>query len=268
MKMLQKQMKTIFVVACTSGLMMMSAGAQAAQVTVTIENLAPVNGNYFTPVWVGFHNGGFDIFDLGIPAAGFLERLAEDGNTAPISTAFSAIGSGVVQGTILGPGGPFAPGETASMTFDLDGTIASSWYFSYAAMIIPSNDAFIANENPIAYRIFDNSGNFLGADFFVTGSMVLDAGTEVNDELPLNTAFLGQVTPDTGVAENGVVGPHPGFLPDGNILNNPQFANADFTREGYPVAHIRVAPVPLPASLWLISSGLAGLIGMRRKFRS
>ncbi|NEN88240.1 MAG: hypothetical protein F6K48_04645 [Okeania sp. SIO3H1] len=53
------------------------------------------------------------------------------------------------------------------MTFTLDASLASSRYFSYGAMGLPSNDAFIANENPLGIRIFDEDGNFLGADFIV-----------------------------------------------------------------------------------------------------
>lgn len=33
------------------------------QVIVNIENLAPQQGTFLTPVWVGFHNGNFDIYD-------------------------------------------------------------------------------------------------------------------------------------------------------------------------------------------------------------
>ncbi len=94
-------------------------------------------------------------------------------------------------------------------------------------MIIPSNDAFVANGNPLAFPIFDSAGGFLGADFTVLGSQVLDAGTEVNDELPMNTAFFGQKAPDVGVPQGGVVSLHPGFLPPsaGRILADPRFAN-------------------------------------------
>jgi hypothetical protein len=51
-----------------------------------------------------------------------------------------------------------------------------------------------------AHAIFDEAGNFIGADFIVLGSNVLDAGSEVNDEIPANTAFFGQMAPNTGVA--------------------------------------------------------------------
>jgi hypothetical protein len=31
-------------------------------------------------------------------------------------------------------------------------------YISYAAMMIPSNDAFIGNDNPMGYPIFNENG--------------------------------------------------------------------------------------------------------------
>ena len=57
--------------------------ASAAMIKVTIENLAPAGGNFLTPVWVGFQDGSFDLYDLSSPAGSDLERLAEDGNAGP-----------------------------------------------------------------------------------------------------------------------------------------------------------------------------------------
>jgi hypothetical protein len=254
---------TAIAIACaTAGTLMALAPTtgQTLQVQVTIENLAPVNGVYLTPLWVGFHDGSFDIYDVGAPAAEFLERLAEDGSTAEISAAFT----GSVQGILSGPLGP---GDSTSMVFDIDPELTSSRYFSYGSMVIPSNDAFIANGDPMEFRLFDDEGTFLGANFFVTGAQVLDAGTEINDEIPLHTAFFGQVTPDTGVDENGVVGFHPGFLPVelGGILADPMFANGDFTLAGYPIAQIRVSAVPLPGALIMLVSAFGGLGLLRRR---
>ena len=218
-------------------------------VTVTVENLAPNNGNFLTPVWVGFHDGRFDSYDGGASLDGFpgTESLAEDGATEQISSQFeSVIGPSAVQGTILPnlvPPGPFAPGTAGTQQFVLESTLPSNRYFSYASMIIPSNDAFIANGSPLAHPVFDAAGNFIGAEFLILGSEVNDAGTEVNDELPANTAFFGQAAPNTGVAENGVVTDHPGFNPPGSggILDAPRFANANFTAAGYQIARITVS---------------------------
>lgn len=248
------------------------AGAAKAGVTtnvkVTIENLAPQFGTYQTPFWVGFHNGGFDTFDMGVAASMGLERLAEDGTIAPLSDMFNASGMGALDG-VIAPGGPFAPGDIATAMFNLDGSNPNARYFSFASMVIPSNDAFIGNDDATGIEIFDADGNFIGADFFITGAMVWDAGTEVNDELPENTAFFGQMDPNTGVDENGVVHAHPGYLGSlGNpgvqsILADPMFAGADFTLPGYPIARITI--IPAPGAMALL--GVVGLAGMRRRRR-
>ena len=226
------------------------------EVTVTIENLAPLGGTFLTPVWFGVHNGDFDLYDRGSPATPALERLAEDGDTANLSQEFLSSENGTIEGVVSET--PIAPGETVTATFNLDGTLDTSRFFSYASMVVPSNDAFIANGNPLANPLFNEEGKFLGADFIVAGSQVLDAGTEENDELEANTAFFGQESPDTGVDENGVVELHPGFIEGGRILsedgttpNTPDggFSNADFTTADYQVARITVSIVDDPVEI-------------------
>ncbi|MGQ4650717.1 spondin domain-containing protein [Lyngbya aestuarii] len=211
-------------------------------VQVTITSLAPDMGTFLTPLWFGFHDGGFDTYDRGRPVSPGLESLAEDGNTALISTEFDLAGFGETQGTIFGSNGPIAPGESATQTVFLDLTDPSSQFFNYASMVIPSNDFFIANGNEQAHQVIDAQGNFVGADFTIAGSQVLDAGSEVNDELLENTAFRDQQTPNTGVDENGTVQVANGFLPvgSGGILDDPMFANADYTAPDYQVAQITV----------------------------
>ncbi|MGE3310804.1 MAG: spondin domain-containing protein [Limisphaerales bacterium] len=247
---------------------------QAADIRVTIQNLSPADGTLLTPVWVGFHDGAFDLYDRGAAASPSLERLAEDGATGFVSADFAAHGGGGVDGTIAaGPFPPFAPGAAASMDFSLDPLAPGNRYFSYASMVIPSNDAFIANGNPLAFQIFGPGGEFLGADFIVSGAMVLDAGTEVNDELPANTAFFGQAAPNTGDSQGGVVDLHGGFLPagSGGILDGGfagfSFAQADFLAPNYALARITVSVVP-EGSTWMMAGTLgAGIVfvGLRRR---
>ncbi|MFB2936063.1 spondin domain-containing protein [Aerosakkonemataceae cyanobacterium BLCC-F154] len=212
-------------------------------VTVSVENLAPEKGTFLTPLWFGFHNGNFDTYDRGRPVSPGLESLAEDGATDLISQEFDLSGFGKVQGTITGLNGtpgPIDPGETTTFTVQLDSTDPTSQFFNYASMIIPSNDFFIANGNERAHRILNDEGKFINTEFTIEGNQVLDAGTEVNDELPENTAFFGQQTPNTGLDENGVALLANGFKPGGNILSDPRFANADFTTPDYQVARIKI----------------------------
>lgn len=255
--------------------MLVASPVAAMQVKVTIENLAPANGNYFTPVWIGFHDGSFDIYDAGGIAPPAVQRLAEDGNAAPLDTVFQVSTTNGVSSVVTAPNIRFAPGDVGiSEILDLDPV--DNQYFSYMSMIIPSNDAFIGNGNPTAFQIFNNSGAFQGLDLFVLGNSVMDAGTEVNDEIPANTAFLGQTVPDTGVAERGRIQRHAGFKAkgEGGILDAPMFTNADFTRIGYPVAQIRIEnageeieplAAPVPGAIWMLGSALFGLGGLKRK---
>ncbi len=222
--------------------------SRTLEITVVIQNLAPANGTFLTPVWVGFHDGSFDTYDRGAPISGPLERLAEDGNTTPISDAFLASGAGLVDGTVISDFGnpPIAPGQTATMTFTLEGDLDTSRYFSYASMVIPSNDAFVANGDPLAHPIFTASGSFVGADFVVLGVEVVDAGSELNDENPENTAFLNQTVADTGLDESVGIHDHVGFkFPgSGGILDVPMFGSGDFRLRGYEIARITVTAEP------------------------
>ncbi|WP_303905221.1 spondin domain-containing protein [Thiohalomonas denitrificans] len=246
-----------------------ASNASATQIMVQVDNLAPDQGATLTPLWSGFHGGDFDLFDFGDPASEALERLAEDGDTGPAMDAFAATTPNGVQGTLPAAIGP---GESLSMGFLLNDSEAQR-YFSYAAMVVPSNDAFISNDDPKAYSIFDDEGKFTGTDFVVKGSDVWDAGTEVNSEVPEETALLGQTVPDTGTDENGVVEPHPGLMEpgDGGIVDDPRFTNADFSSEGYELARITVSerePVSVsePSTLALLVGGfLAAFLGARRK---
>ncbi len=218
------------------------------EIIVTIENLAPPNGTYLTPLWVGFHDGTFDLYNASLPVSAAFERLVEDGATGPVAAHFLASNAGTNEAT-LDAAGPIAPGAKVRKRFVLDANAANHRYFSYASMVIPSNDAFISNDDPMAHAIFDTNGAFLGATFVIGGAMVYDAGTEVNDEAPANTAFFGQAAPDTGMDENGAVQLHPGFNAPGTggILDSGMFAAADFKSPGYEVARITVEMVQLRA---------------------
>ena len=190
---------------------LLATQASAFEVKVKVENLSPTGGVYFTPLWVGFHDGSFDLYDRGAAASEGVERFAEDGDFAALISEFASVGG--QDAVILNPegfaGAPvFDPGMASYEVFDLDPS--TNQYFSYGAMILPSNDAFIANGNPTAHQLFDDAGEFTGPiSFVVYGSEVLDAGTEANTES--DAAFLNQTGPNTGETTAGVVELHPGF---------------------------------------------------------
>lgn len=193
----------------------------SAKLKITVENLATASGGTFlTPVWVGVHDGSFDLYDRDAPNfREGLERIAEDGTTDTIDQEFMTeqpLGSaGVVLGG-LGVPGPIDPIESASLYLDV-GETDTNRFFAFASMVIPSNDAFLSSPgDPLAIELFDETGAFNGPfETILTGNNVLDAGTEVNTEE--DAAFLNQTAPDTGIDENGNVVVHPGF--NGSIGN-------------------------------------------------
>lgn len=250
----------ILSIAASLGLISHAALATNTSVTVTIENLAPSNGTFQTPHWVGFHDGSFDIYNSGdaansLPAPGSfaLERLAEDGNNAVMTEIFGVLQPAGQDATIAGPNGPIGPGDVATMTFIIDSTSAAQRFFSYGSMVLPSNDFFYANANPVAHPLFNENGDFIATDFFLTNQSIRDAGTEVNDEIPANTAFFGQASPNTGVDENSKVvriRDNPGLVrfnpaSSGGILADERFAMSDFGVVGYPLIKISFTAEPI-----------------------
>lgn len=221
-------------------------------ITVTVTNTLEEGGTFLTPVWFGFHDGeNFDLWTDGEAASGGLERIAEDGVVEGIAAEFNQeVGDGGVDATIiggLGVPGPIDPGESASFTLNVNPDQVGQGFFTWATMVIPSNDAFLASpDDPLQDFIFDEDGNFAGPLVIERfGNDVLDAGTEVNTEE--DAAFLNQTAPDQGTPENGVVRQHEGFNgsegnPDGtpvNILGGTTAPGAiidevegDFTRNG------------------------------------
>ncbi|MEL6204094.1 MAG: spondin domain-containing protein [Pseudomonadota bacterium] len=179
----------------------------------TVTNTSPDGGTFLTPFWFGLHDGSFDLFESGEAASAGLEALAEDGTFDTIGqelTDADADGQGFV---VTGAGGPIATGETGFVVVDVDGS--SNPYASFGAMLLPSNDAFVGNNQ--ALELFDENGEFVGAQTVsFSGDRVYDAGTEVNTEM--DAAFINQTAPDTGIDENGVVTLHPGFI---DSLGNP-----------------------------------------------
>lgn len=216
-------------------------------IRIVTTNTSAEGGTFLTPFWFAAHDGAFDLYDRGAAASAGLEALAEDGNFAPINGEVAALDGDAVTGAVFGAAGPIATGETATATFTVNG--AEAGYLDVAAMILPSNDAFVGTGTSL--QLFDDDGQFIGAQTLTfLGSDVLDAGTEENTEL--DAAFLNQSGPDTGIDENGVVTQHPGFLPAGTgfVLGGTNAAGAfidpvaaDFTQPGAGIATLHINEV-------------------------
>ncbi len=261
---------TLLTTALATALMFQSTGhAQAVgdiQVSITNEG----NSDFFlTPLWFGFHNGTFDVFDAGSAASASLEALAEDGIVSGLQADFTAAPGipGDFQGVAANPAGfggapVIDPGETAT-AFLTPANPSAYPYFSFASMIIPSNDAFIANDNPLEHLVFTNLNEINDPSGVYTiqifGSNIYDAGTEVNDTLGAAFSTVG----GSGTDQNGVVTLNPdlsNFLgtntPAGTTIN-------DLQSPGELLATIEISVIPEPASASLLS--LAGAALLRRK---
>ena len=132
---------------------------------VSITNLT--RGQQFTPFLVVTHRPGVHLFNLGAPASAELSALAEEGNTAPLTAALSMLPdvSDIVSGA-----GLTNPGATT--TLFVDGG-RSFGHLSLAAMLIPTNDGFVALDSvPLPH----------GSATATYYAMAFDAGSERNDE--------------------------------------------------------------------------------------
>ncbi|MCI0630901.1 MAG: spondin domain-containing protein, partial [Phycisphaerales bacterium] len=189
---------------------------------------------------------------------GGLENVAEDGTVSVIGAEFAASEPDGLGGVILAPAGfpglpVFDPQDSGNAVFDLDPNVHR--FFSFASMVIPSNDAFIANPRATRHELFDEGGEFQGPIVInVRGSQVWDAGTEANTEM--QAAFFNQAANNTGVTTFDPVLPHPGFIgsndnPGGSpiilggisIMPPGIFFDpiaADFSLPGYKVARITI----------------------------
>jgi hypothetical protein len=187
------------------------AGAQPVELRVTVQNLAPANSVSYAPLRVGFHNGTFDSFNngqsaflLGQPsiATAPIVTVAEGGSGSSWFPAFAAAEPMATLGTVVPtPPGPLLPGQSASTTFMVNP--AMNRFFTFGAMVVPSNDHFIGNDNPMQHQLFDAQGNLAISTISQFGRDIWDAGSEATD--PANAAFLMGGVNDNRVDENGVV---------------------------------------------------------------
>ncbi|MEM6655745.1 MAG: spondin domain-containing protein [Planctomycetota bacterium] len=233
----------------------------------------------FTPLWFGFHNENFDAFDIGDDVQGTgIESIAEVGVIAPFEPEFAAADGtpGDIQGAAGGTPGPppVQPGETG-VGFVTPMNPSAYQYFSFLSMVVPTNDTFIGNEDPLAFRVFDDDDNLIDASgnvtterviqIFATG-FVFDAGTEVNDA-DNGVAFAFGQDGSLGAVEGGLVTAVTDLsefvgISDGTNFNIDD--GIDFTGQGELLATITISVVPEPGSaLLLVAGGLAAVFRRR-----
>ncbi len=260
-----------------AGAALLAGPVAAAQIQVTVENVQGAGGFSLTPFYVAFHDGTFDAFSSGTPASPGVELLAELGAVSGLPPERLAVDPQSTAQVISQPAnGPptIDPGESGSATFILDPTGGEQRYLTFLSMIVPSNDQFIGNGNPLAFKIFDDAGKFNGPQTFdITALFAYDAGTEINDALN-GPAFVIGVDATAGSPEGGAISQGVfsldqflGLETPAGTITQPLDVIGDLA--GTSIARIRVAevpaPIPLPAAAPFLLTALGGLALVRRR---
>jgi hypothetical protein len=168
-------MNRILLVAVVAVVCLLSASPAWAQsqarYRVTITNLT--KGQTFTPMLIATHSTATRIFAPGTAASPQLQVLAEEGDTAMLAALLRGTPTTVGE-VVTGPpplAGLQTPGTTR--TYDISGS-STSTHLSLAAMLIPTNDAFVGANSVMLPSGFDP---------IVVDVLAYDSGTETNDEL-------------------------------------------------------------------------------------
>lgn len=214
------------------------SAASAADLDIQVQNLT--HGSYFTPLVIGLHDGKTKLFSVGMPSSMPLAKLAEGGSIDDVAADMMAAGADVIKNPAAGL---LAPGKTA---MGMVSTKTANTYITVAAMILPSNDGFVAANNILVPTAKGEYVYMLNA---------YDSGTEANDE-KRGSGALGQagfpVPPASGVdtmsgmGGTGVMGAtaegfvhiHRGVLGDDNATGGKSDINAMTQRWLNPVARL------------------------------
>ncbi len=161
-------MKSTVTKIALSTVLLMSSSLVASEIEVKITNLT--NAIYFTPLLVSAHNEASKLFTLGGTSSESLQKMAEGGDISALATDLSANGADTVENPA---GGLLAGGANTMATLDVNHE-GGNHYLSIVAMMLPTNDGFIAMNStlipttPGVYKYLLNA---------------YDAGTEANDEI-------------------------------------------------------------------------------------
>ena len=233
-----------------------AVSAAPVQVSVTIENLAPTGSVSFAPLHLGFHSGTFDAFNNGQTAGPGITTVAEGGSGTQWQADFAAADPTATRGTL---GGALTPGASSSQMFTVDPSINP--FFSFASMVIPSNDLFIGNDSATRFRLFNAAGQLLITSIDQLAREIWDNGSEAAD--PANAAFVAGGNNDARTAQNGVVNfsfdelnAFNGLTTAAGYVFNHNLAAGDAI---YRISFALTNAVPEPASLGLALAALSGL---------
>lgn len=214
------------------------SAVSAAELDIKVQNLT--HGSYFTPLIVAAHNSSTKLFSVGMPASMSLTKMAEGGSIDALDADLMAAGANIMKNPA---GGLLAPGKTATTMLS---TTGSNTYLSVAAMLLPTNDGFVAAN---AIQVPTTKGEY------VYWLNAYDSGTEANDEKrgsgavgvagfpvpPSSGVDTMSGTGGTGMAgltAEGFVHIHRGVLGDDNATGGKSDINNMTQRWLNPVARL------------------------------
>ncbi len=238
------------------------AASNAAALRITVE--APSNVG-LAPALLSFHDGSNDFFDTGSSASAGLEALAEIGDTSGLQSSL-ATGDNIT----IANSGPFTPGSSNSVVFNIADINTS---FSFAAIILPSNDWFIGNNEPLDISSLISGG--VGSSLTFEFGRVYDAGTELEDfAFSPGNPIIGidtMANPDGGTSTNDPISLVSGADPFGSFANiSPGTFDStafDFNSAGVGntvLGRVTITSIPEPDVTLLGSLGAITLL-IRRK---
>ncbi len=200
MKIMTMAATTAVLVASTS----VYAGGYGKVQTYKVEVTNITKGISFTPILAATHKSSIRYFELGEPASEELSLLAEGGDTGPLAAVLNGMPHKVYA--TAGTAGLLGPGQ--SVAFEIESSHRYH-YLSFAAMLLPTNDSFVAlNTVPLPWF---RSSTFLARAY--------DAGSEPDDELCINIPgpVCGGEGASPGVDGEGYVYISPGIHGEGDL---------------------------------------------------
>ncbi|MBW7470773.1 spondin domain-containing protein [Marinobacter sp. F4218] len=213
--------------------------ALAAEFDVEIHN--PTRGLYFTPLLVAAHAESVTLFESGEAASSNLRAMAEVGDLSGLTNFLNAAGANIAENPASGL---LAPGESTVTTINTGSAVANT-QLSVVAMLLPTNDGFLALNS---LTVPTEPGTY-------TYTLdAYDAGTEANNELrgsesvgqpgmPVPAELDSELgTNGTGAASTveGYVHIHRGNLGDTNLSGGPSDIVSTLHRWLNPVALVTV----------------------------
>lgn len=208
----------------------------AADYSVKIENLT--HGTYFTPLLVSAHPANVTLFTSGMPASTNLQAMAEGGDISGLEADLMAVGAKNIANPAAGL---LMPGKYTMA--DLGDPGSANTRLSIAAMLLPTNDGFVALNN-LALPTTPGTYTYLLNAY--------DSGTEANDEIrgsgakgmagmpvpPPLEALVGSGGTGVTTSAEGFVHIHRGVLGDHTTSGGTSDINASSQRWLNPVARV------------------------------